>query len=389
MVRRRDLAATLFRVGLTAYGGPAIVAQIRQAIVFEKRWLSDQEYQESVAFAQMLPGALAIQTAAHVGWRLHGAHGAFIALAAYSLPAFALILSLSVGYFHFGELPAVAAVFKALATVIVAIVVESILAMAQPALKDLRGVGLAALAAWGFFAGANALVVLLAAAMIGVVLRLGHGEAGGQAAVNPPDMKHRAVTAGAVLAAAALLAAAVLGSGRLNRELPALGATMTKINLLSFGGGYTAVALMYQETAGRPARGWLTPKEFVDGLALSQVTPGPVIVTGTFIGYRVGRLPGALLATACLLLPSALLLVLLAPHFAAIRRLEIVQSAVRGLLAAFIAMLLYVLAQVAKAAFVAPWAPIASIVAIAALRAKVPMVWLLLAAVAAGLLFLR
>jgi chromate transporter len=173
MVRRRDLAATLFRVGLTAYGGPAIVAQIRQAIVFQKRWLSDEEFQESLAFAQMLPGAVAIQTAAHVGWRFHGAHGAFIALAAYTLPAFALILSLSVAYFHFGQLPAVAAVFKALATVIVAIVVESILAMAKPALRDLWGVALAALAAVGFFLGARALAVLAAAALAGIVLRLG------------------------------------------------------------------------------------------------------------------------------------------------------------------------------------------------------------------------
>ena len=389
MVRRRDLAATLFRVGLTAYGGPAIVAQIRQAIVFEKGWLSDEEFQESVAFAQMLPGAVAIQTAAHVGWRLHGVHGAFLALAAYSLPAFALILALSVGYFHFGQLPAVAAVFKALATVIVAIVVESILAMAQPALKDLRGVGLAALAAWGFFSGASALLVLLAAALVGIALRLGRGNTPSEAPPIPPRAQPRAVTAVAVLVAGALLAAAVLGSGRVNRELPALGVTMAKINLLSFGGGYTAVALMYQETVRHPERHWLSAKEFVDGLALSQVTPGPVIVTGTFIGYRIGRLPGALLATVCLLLPSALLLVLLAPHFAALRRLEVVQSAVRGLLAAFIAMLLHVLAEVAKAAFVAQWAPIASLAAILALRARLPIVWLLLVAVAAGLLFLR
>jgi chromate transporter len=336
----------------------------------------------------MLPGALAIQTAAHVGWRLHGAHGAFIALAAYTLPAFALILGLSVAYFHFGDLPAVAAVFKALATVIVAIVVDSILAMAKPALRDLWGVALAALAAVGFFSGARALAVLAAAALAGIVLRLGrHGPV--TDAPVPPHGHQRRVTYTAVGAAALLLTLLVLGSGRLNRELPALGATMTKINLLSFGGGYTAVALMYQETVRHPERHWLSAKEFVDGLALSQVTPGPVIVTGTFIGYRVGRLPGALLATTCLLLPSALLLVLLAPHFAALRKLEVVQSAVRGLLAAFVAMLLHVLAEVAKAAFIAPWTVVASLAAIAALRARVPMVWLLLAAVAAGLLFLR
>jgi len=170
---------------------------------------------------------------------------------------------------------------------------------------------------------------------------------------------------------------------------PALGATMAKINLLAFGGGYTAIALMFHEVVNNTAHAWLTSKEFIDGLALGQITPGPVIITATFIGYRVGGLAGAIFATVCIFLPSSLLLVLIAPHFARVRHLAAVQSAVSGLLAAFIAMLLYVLAAVAKSAFIGPWDVALAAAAFAALRLRVNVVWVVLGATAVALAFMR
>jgi chromate transporter len=171
--------------------------------------------------------------------------------------------------------------------------------------------------------------------------------------------------------------------------LPTLGVSMTKINLIAFGGGYTAVAFMFQEAVHNAANAWLTPKEFVDGLALGQITPGPVIITATFIGYRVGGVLGSAFATACIFLPSSLLLVLLAPHFARLRHLAVVQNAVGGLLAAFIAMLLHVLAQVAKSAFVGPFEVALAIAAVAALRLRVDVIWVVIGATALALLVVR
>ena len=193
----------------------------------------------------------------------------------------------------------------------------------------------------------------------------------------------------ATTAVALAFVVALSASRIVSPRFPSLGVTMAKINLVAFGGGYTAIALMFHDVVHNPATAWLTSKEFIDGLALGQITPGPVSITATFIGYRVGGVLGATFATVCIFLPSSLLLVLLAPHFARLRGLRTVQDAVGGLLAAFIAMLLHVLALVAKSAFVGPWDIALTLAAIAALRLRVNVVWVVLAAIALSLLVVR
>jgi len=383
------------RIGATSYGGPAIVAQIRKVAVAEKGWLTEDEFRESLAFAQMLPGPVATQTAAHIGWRLQGGRGVAAAMVAYNSPAFLLMLGLSAAYFHFERLPLVHAAFRGLAAAVVGIVVQSILSMAQPALRNWKGVAIAALAASGFFAGANTILVLAAAALGGIVLGAvppvrRSADAGGvdSRPGSAAQRSHRR-TAAAVCGIALVYAAAIAASGAVSPRLPALGVSMTKINLVAFGGGYTAVAFMFQEAVHNGAHAWLTPKEFVDGLALGQITPGPVIITATFIGYRVGGILGSTFATVCIFLPSSLLLVLLAPHFDRFRRLATVQDAVSGLLAAFIAMLLHVLAAVARSAFVGPFEVGLALAAVAALRLRVDAIWVVLAATALALVVVR
>ncbi len=169
-VRMRDLARTFFWIGLTSYGGPAIVAQIRKVTVRDKRWLTDDEFGESLAFCQTLPGPIAVQTGAHVAWRLRGALGALVATVAYVLPAFLLMLGLSALYFRTGQLPAVQTILQGLRAVVVAIVADSILSMAQPSLKDWRGVLLAGAAAAALLGGVSAFLVLLGAALLAVPL---------------------------------------------------------------------------------------------------------------------------------------------------------------------------------------------------------------------------
>jgi len=391
----REVAGTFLRIGATSYGGPAIVAQIRRVTVFEKRWLTDDEFRESLAFVQTLPGPIATQTAAHIGWRLHGGRGVLAAMLAYNSPAFVLMLALSAAYFHFEQLPLVHAAFRGLGAAVVGIVVQSIMSMAQPALRNWRGVVIAALAAWGFFGGANTLLVLAGAALAGIAMGAlwpGHaggatgGDEGGRA--GPAAASYRRTVA-AVCAVAVAYAAAIAASGFVSPRLPALGLSMTKINLIAFGGGYTAVAFMYQEAVHSAAHAWLTTKEFIDGLALGQITPGPVIITATFIGYKVGGVLGSAFATVCIFLPSSLLLVLLAPHFARLRHLAVVQSAVSGLLAAFIAMLLHVLADVARSALVGPLEVGLAAAAVVALRLRVNVIWVVVGATAVALAFVR
>jgi chromate transporter len=386
------LTKTFFRIGATSYGGPAIVAQIREAVVLRKGWVSDEEFRESVAFAQLLPGPVATQTASHIGWRLHRGRGVLLVMLAYNSPAFLLMLGLSAAYFHYEGLPMVTTAFRGLGAAVVAIVAQSILSMAQPALRNWLGLVIGAAAAAGFFAGAETLLVLFAAALAGILVGLIRATNGATAAVptnepgapaNGPSYRRTLL---ATTAVALAFVVALPASRLLSPRFPKLSVTMAKINLVAFGGGYTAVALMFHDVVNNPQTSWLTPKEFIDGLALGQITPGPVIITATFIGYRVGGFVGAVLATVCIFLPSSLLLVLLAPHFAGLRHLRVVQDAVGGLLAAFIALLLHVLAAVAKSALIGPWDLVLAVAAIAALRLRVNVVWVVLGSVLVSLL---
>jgi chromate transporter len=389
-VTRREMVWAFFRIGLTAYGGPAIVAQIRRMTVLRKKWLSEEEFQESLAFCQTLPGPIAVQTAAHIGWRLYGGLGAALVEVFYILPTFVLMLGLSAAYFRFEHLSLVGAIFRGLGAVVVGIVADSILSMAPSALKDWRGVLIAGASAAGFFGHVNVLIVLAGAAAAGFLLaprerELNRPNAPGDRGLQGSPVRWRTT---ALLLLLALTFAAFVALSRFASPIyPALGTAMAKINLLSFGGGYTAIALMYGQVV--TSHSWLTAREFIDGLALGQITPGPVTITATFIGYRLGGLVGAVFATLCVYVPSALLLVLLAPQFARIRRFTAVQRAVRGLLAAFIAMLFFVLWQVASASLHNLVTVTIALVAMAALRLKVDPVWIILAAVVFSAFCLR
>jgi len=113
-----------------------------------------------------------------------------------------------------------------------------------------------------------------------------------------------------------------------------------KVDLMAFGGGWTSIPLIQREVVDR--FGWVTTREFIDGIALGQVTPGPIVITATFVGYKAGGLLGALLGTVAVFFPSFVVVTTLAPHYDRIKRSPAIQVMVRGILAAFIGMLLFV-----------------------------------------------
>jgi chromate transporter len=114
----------------------------------------------------------------------------------------------------------------------------------------------------------------------------------------------------------------------------------TKVDLMAFGGGFTTIPLIQREVVDRYQ--WITTREFIDGIAMGQITPGPIVITATFVGYRLGGLLGALLGTIAVFFPSFILVMTLAPHYDRIKRSRYVQIMVRGILAAFLGMLLFV-----------------------------------------------
>ncbi len=373
-VRMRDLARTFFWIGLTSYGGPAIVAQIRKVAVHKKRWLTDDEFSESLAFCQTLPGPIAVQTGAHVAWRLRGALGALVATVAYVLPAFLLMLGLSALYFRTGQLPAVQTILQGLRAVVVAIVADSILSMAQPSLKDWRGVLLAGAAAAALLGGVSAFLVLLGTALLALPLLW---------TVFPPAVPESQVKkprgnrwrGPLVIGLVALLCAgATFLSGALNPILPELTVTFMKVDMLAFGGGYTAVALMHEQVvqgaslaqrfrvSRRPRPRADHPRPRDPHGHVHRVQSG---WAGRGRGRHLRRVPPIMAPPG----PPR------APSSSASGRLAAVYRMVRGLLAGFVAMLIFVLWQVGGAALHDGKGLLLAVAALAALRLKTPPLW--------------
>jgi chromate transporter len=169
---------------------------------------------------------------------------------------------------------------------------------------------------------------------------------------------------------AALLGAALVMLPRLwSPALSQLSLSFMKIGVLAFGGGFAMIPLIQQEVVVR--LGWMTTREFMDGIAMGQVTPGPIVITAAFVGYRVGGLVGAIASTLAVFYPSFLVLIGLIHHFDRIRRLDAVQWAIRGVLAAFIALLVFTVWQFARASLIDWQSWVLAVAALVALRMRV------------------
>ena len=368
---RHGLFLSFLRLGCVSFGGPAMVAYIKRLAVTRKKWLPEEEFQHGVALCQAVPGATAMQCAAYVGLRTRGLSGAIAAYVGFGLPAFVLMLSLSIAYQHALHLHAVTSTLAGLRAIVVALVGYSAWTFGRSSVKRLRegAIGLATAAL--FFVGGSPFLIVVAAGLAGTLLLRGQVQGAGSA---PPAAGWRSLRSPAVIAAfgSVLVVALFL----LDRKLMALGLVMMKVDAFAFGGGFASVPLMYQEVVA--ARSWVPATAFMDGIALGQVTPGPIVITATFVGYQVAGLVGAAVGTVFIFLPSLLVLVLAEPWFRRVRSSALLQGASRGLVLSFVGLLLSVTIQFARlTAWNIPSAIIAGLALLALLR-KVDVLWVVL-----------
>ncbi|MDH7499254.1 MAG: chromate efflux transporter [candidate division NC10 bacterium] len=370
-----NLFSSFLRLGITAFGGPAMVAYIRRMAVEQKHWLDEATFRDGVALCQAIPGATAMQTSAYVGLRSRGVRGAAASFIGFGLPAFLLMVALSALYARHHTLPAVVSAFHGLRAIIVAIVAHATVSFGRRSLKEGRDVAVAALAAILFAFRVNPILVILLAALLGVALRA--------RGLNPSpaiDSTRRAPSKRPVLL---LLVATGLGFLLLflvNRDLFDLAALMSRIDLFAFGGGFASVPLMFHEIV--EVRGWMDGTTFLDGIVLGQITPGPIVITATFVGYLLRGPLGALIATIGVFLPSFLILIGIVPHFDRLRTSSYFQNALNGSLCSFVGLLLTVTYRFAGNV---EWDGTRILLAIAALIAlllEVDILWVVLAGTA-------
>ena len=373
-----SLFLSLLRLGLTAFGGPAMVAYIREMAVRRKRWLDEGSFQDGVALCQTIPGATAMQTAAYVGLKARGLPGAALSFVGFGLPAFIFMMALSALYARAHQLPVVLSAFSGLQAVIVAIVANATLAFGRTSLRDVRSAAIAAAAAGMFGLGVSPFLVILVAALLGFWVLKKRPVA---AVIAGPAW--RPYRPGTFVWLILLLAAGFAALFFLARPLFALAALMLRVDLFAFGGGFASVPLMFHEVV--KVHAWLDGPTFMNGIVLGQITPGPIVITGTFVGYLLAGPVGGIVATASVFLPSFLILVGVAPFYDRLRASALFGQAIRGVLCSFVGLLLSV---TARFALNVPWDPVRIVLAVAAfaaLRLKVNILWVVLAGTAVSI----
>jgi chromate transporter len=331
-----ELFFSFFRLGLTAFGGPSMIAYIRKMAVEKKNWLDSKTFNSGVALCQSIPGATAMQTSAYVGLKTRGVIGALASFGGFALPAFVLMMTLASLYAGTHNLPVVLSAFSGLQAIIVAIVANASVSFGKTTLKNWNSIAVAAAAAVLFGFNINPLIVIIVAAAAGLVFI----HPAQPVAINPVSSPHsRTNTRPALL----ILSAAAIGLLLLfvfNRTLFDLAVLMIRIDLFAFGGGFASIPLMLHEIV--EVRHWLDAQTFMNGIVLGQVTPGPIVITATFVGYIIGGLPGGLAATFGIFLPSFLMVVIISPYFERLRVSTNFNKATAGVLCSFVGLLITV-----------------------------------------------
>jgi chromate transporter len=349
--------STLFReslkVGCLGFGGPAgQIALMHRVFVDERKWIDDDRFQHMLAFCMLLPGPEAQQLATYVGWRLRGWAGALIAGWMFVLPGAFVVLALSWLYVVYGDLPLVTAVFDGVKCAVVALVAEALYKVGKRALKTSTALWIAIAAFIALVLGAPFPLVVVAAALLGLLAPSLVGAKKGKGAAEETNEAGRTRSAWVnaflwfiLWLAPPALIAATLGTDHVLFQVALL---FSILACVTFGGAYALLAYLTTEAA---ARGWLTPEQMIDGLGLAETTPGPLILVNEFVGFLAGwtnggialALAGAAIALWCTFVPSFVWIFAGAPYAEKLER----NPRAAGALAAITAAVLGVIAKLA------------------------------------------
>lgn len=364
------LFTSFLRLGATAFGGPAMIAYMRNMAVEKNHWLDDKTARDGIALCQTIPGATAMQMSAYIGFRARGVGGAAASFVGFGLPAFLFMMILSALYARTHTLPSVVSIFNGLQAIVVALVANAALSFGRTSMKSWKNVINALIAAGLFWLKINPILVIIIAAFSGVIL---YHKQPLSPAVSPTNKAHAPKS---LLLIVLVTAIGFTAFYFLDRKLFDLATLMFRIDLLAFGGGFSSVPLMFYEIV--EVRSWLDSPTLLNGIALGQVTPGPIVITATFIGYLLHGFWGGFVATVSVFLPSFMIVIAIVPYFDRMRTSPYFKRILTGILCSFVGLLLTVTVRFASNI---PWDLSRLLVAggaFVALLMKVDILWVVL-----------
>lgn len=398
-----DAARFWTRLGFISFGGPAgQIAVMHREIVERRAWLDERQFTSALSFCMLLPGPEALQLAIYLGWKLHGIRGGLVAGLGFIVPAVMLLLGLSFAYAHFGNLPIVAGIMVGLKSAVLALVLQAIVRIGARALRSPLHVALA-IASFGAlqWTGIPFPLIVLVAGMSGIAMAWRASAPPATSQVAPAATPARVVGAGLVLWVLPLVAVSLaLGQGSLWTRLYLF---FTQAALVTFGGAYAVLGYVTQHFVQQ--LGWLSAGQAMDGLALAETTPGPLVIVLQFMGFMAGwnqpapltpaagALLAALLASWATFLPSFVLIFLGAPYVERLTANPRIAGALAAITAAVIGVIATLVVMLGRVALFPggfgasiAWASLG--IAAAAwwlLRTGLALPWILVAAAAAGL----
>jgi len=315
----RALLLYFLRLGTLGFGGPiALVGYMQKDLVEERKWVSEEDYLEGLAFSQLCPGPLAAQLAKYIGWLYGGTLGATLTGAAFILPSFLMVLGLASLYVRFGRLGWIQGMFYGIGAAVSAIIVRSAWKLIEKTLGSdfLR---------WGLFIVLAVTTVWTQSEIVWLFVLCGFVSL---FVMAPPRL------------GASTAEAAVIGPGLVTGLLGAASAGtvasvfvfFVKAGAFVFGSGLAIVPFLYGGVVGKFH--WLTERQFLDAVAVAMITPGPIVITSGFIGYLVAGPLGAFAAALAVFLPPYLLVIFVAPYYRRFARNRQVKAFVQGVTAA-------------------------------------------------------
>jgi chromate transporter len=332
----QEVLGTFLKVGALNYGGASV--GIMQTEVQEKRaWVSKSQFLEGLALVNTLPGPSGIQIGIFLGYSRAGWWGGGLAGLGFILPGFCMLLALTLLYHHYGALPRIRYAFYGLHPVVVGIFAMSVYRLGQATVREWTHVLVTVASALAIGLTPLGIVpTLLMAGAAGVAL-YGSRTWGLVAALGLLMLYGAAQWGNAWWTPPAIMGLSV---GELeNARSPSLwemGLFFLKVGAFTFGGGLTILAFIQEQVVNHLH--WLTPQQFLDGLSLGQLTPGPTLILAAFVGYTVGAFWGAVVAVAAVYLPSFTLMLAVLPMLDRIKRLAWIRAALQGISPAVIGM---------------------------------------------------
>jgi len=368
--RLAEVALLFFKLGVTAFGGPAAhIAMMRHEVVERRKWLDDQRFLYLLGAVNLIPGPNSTEMTIHLGFLRAGWPGLIVGGTCFIVPAMLIVMALAWVYVRFGTTPQAGWLLYGVKPVIIAIIVQALVGLLRQAVKGplTAGVGLVTLAL--YIRGVNEIVLLFAGGIaVMLVQNLRRLRTPGMASLVLPFVG---------LSPAVLTATAF--------SVPLLFLTFLKIGAVLYGSGYVLLAFLRADFVTR--LGWLTDQQLLDAVAIGQVTPGPVFTAATFIGFVLGGVPGAVWATLDIFLPAFILVAISNPLIPRIRHSPWTSGLLDGVNITALGLMAAVTWQLSHTPLVDPLTVALALVSLGLLlKWQINATWLVLGGAAVGLL---